>query len=207
MFGKKNVDTLPKHWPYECTIDLVEGVQPPFKPIYNLSQDELIVLCQYINENLKKKFIWHSKPLASVSILFVKRKDGSFPICVDYCGLNQLTIKNQYPLFMVLVLLDQLSHAKVYTKIDLHGAYNLVHIWKGDECKTMFKTHYGPFEYDVMPFGLINAPIVFQHLMNNVFSWVLGWFCGLLQWHLHFLTKNGGLWMPCMFSFGKALRG
>ncbi len=89
--------------------------------------------------------------------------------CVDYHGLNRLTIKNQYPLPLILGLLDQLSHVKVYTKIDLHGTYNLMSIREGDEWKMTFRTHYNHFEYVVMPFGLTNAPIVFQHMMNDVF--------------------------------------
>jgi hypothetical protein len=70
---------------------------------------------------------------------------------------------------LILGLLDQLSHAKVYTKIDLHGAYNLVCNEEGDKWNIAFHTHYGHFEYVVMPFGLMNAPIVFQHFMNDVF--------------------------------------
>ncbi len=86
--------------------------------------------------------------------------------CVDYHGLNRLTVKNRYPLPLILGLLDQLSHAKVYTKIDLHGTYNLMSIREGDEWKMTFRTHYDHFEYVVMPFGLTNAPIVLQHMMN-----------------------------------------
>jgi hypothetical protein len=91
--------------------------------------------------------------------LFIKKKDGSFWMCVNYHGLNQLTIKNQYPLPLVSKLLDQLNHAKVYTKINLCGAYNLVCIRKGDEWKTVFSTCSVHFEYVV----------IFQHLMNNFF--------------------------------------
>jgi hypothetical protein len=109
------------------------------------------------------------KSLASALILFVKKKDGSFGLHVDYHGLNRLAIKNQYPLPLISKLLDQLTHIKVYTKIDLHGAYNLVCIQEGDECKTTFHTHYGHFEYVVMPFGLTNAPIIFRHLMDDFF--------------------------------------
>ncbi len=96
-------------------------------------------------------------------------------MCVDYCGLNRFTIKNRYPLPLILGLLDQLSHAKMYTKIDLHGTYNLVHIREGDEWKMTFRTHYNHFEYVVMmPFVITNAPNVLQHMMNDVFheySW------------------------------------
>jgi hypothetical protein len=149
--------------------DFYEGVQPPFKPIYKLSQNELTTFHEYIDKNLKKRFIWYSKSLISAAILFVKKKDGSFQMCVDYRGLNQLTIKNRYLLPLISKLLDQLNHVKVYTKIDLCGAYNLVHIWKGDEWKTTFKTYYVHFKYVVMPFGVTNTLVVFQHLMNDFF--------------------------------------
>jgi hypothetical protein len=104
----------------------VERTQPQFEPIYHLSQDKLIAFLEYFNENLEKRFIQHSKFLAIAPILFVKKNDGSLQMCVDHHVLNQLTIKNQYLLPLILGLLDQLSHAKVYTKIELHGAYNLV---------------------------------------------------------------------------------
>jgi hypothetical protein len=90
-------------------------------------------------------------------------------MCVDYHGFNRLTIKNQYPLPLISGILDQLSHAKVYTKIDLRGTYNLVRIQKGDKWKIILKTHYNHFEYVVMPFGLNNVLFIFQHLMNDVF--------------------------------------
>ncbi len=102
-------------------------------------------------------------------ILFVKKKDGSLRMCVDYRGLNRLTIKNWHLLHLISRLLDHLNHAKVYIKIDLHGTYNLVCIRKCDEWKTMFKIRYNHFEYVVMPFGLTNTFVIFQHFMNNVF--------------------------------------
>jgi hypothetical protein len=95
----------------------------------------------------------------------VKKKDGSLQMCVDYHGLNRITIKNRYPMPLISGLLDQLGQAKVYTKIDL----NLVRIKGGNKWKTAFRTRYGYFEYNVMLFGLINAPVIFQHLMNDIF--------------------------------------
>jgi hypothetical protein len=169
VFEKKNVDTLPQHRRYDCGIELQEGAQPPFGPIYSLSQNELAALRDYLDENLAKNFIRHSKSPAGAPILFVKKKDGSLRMCVDYRGLNKVTIKNQYPLLLISGLLDQLGQAKIHTKIDLRGAYNLVHIKEGDEWKTTFRTRYGHFEYNIMPFGLTNAPAIFQHLMNDVF--------------------------------------
>jgi hypothetical protein len=91
-------------------------------------------------------------------------------MCVDYEGLNKLTIKNQYPLPLISNLLDRVGSAKIYTKIDLRGAYNLVSIKEGDEWKIAFQTRYGLFEYLVMPFGLTNAPSFFQHMINDIFQ-------------------------------------
>ncbi len=88
---------------------------------------------------------------------------------VDHHGLNWFTIKTWYLLPLISRLLDQLNHVKVFTKVDLRGAYNQVHIWKGDEWKIVVWTHYGHFKYVVMPFGLTNAPTIFQHLMKDVF--------------------------------------
>jgi hypothetical protein len=99
----------------------------------------------------------------------LKKKDGLLLMSVDYRGLNRLTIKNQYPLPLISRLLDQFSCAKMYTKIDLHGTYNLVCIQEGNEWKMMFKTHFGHFEYVMMPFGLTNTLAISQHLMNDVF--------------------------------------
>jgi hypothetical protein len=169
VFEKKNADLLPQHYSYNCTIDLQKGTQPPFGPIYNLSQNELAALQEYLDENLAKNFIRHSKSPVGAPILFVKKKDGALRMCVDYRGLNKITIKYWYPLPLISGLLNQLGQAKVYTKIDLRGAYNLVRIKGGDEWKTAFWIRYGHFEYNVMPFGITNAPAIFQHLMNDIF--------------------------------------
>jgi hypothetical protein len=88
---------------------------------------------------------------------------------VDYRGFNKITKKNRYPLPLILGLLDRLCTGKIFTKLDLRGAYNLLRIRPDDEWKTTFRTCYGHFEYMVMPFGLTNTPVVFQHLMNDIF--------------------------------------
>ena len=91
---------------------------------------------------------------------------------MNVCGLSgpqQVTIKNRYPLPLISGLLNQLGQAKIYTKIDLRGAYNLVRVKEGDEWKIAFRTRYGHFECLIMPFGLTNAPTIFQHIMNNIF--------------------------------------
>jgi hypothetical protein len=138
VFEKKNADTLPQHRPYDYGIEFQEDAQPPFGPIYNLSQNELDALRDYLDENLTKNFIQHSKSPAGAPILFVKKKDGSLRMCVDYRGLKKVTIKNRYPLPLISGLLDQLGQTKIYTKIDLRGVYNLVRIKEGDKWKTAF---------------------------------------------------------------------
>jgi len=126
-------------------------------------------LKQYIEENLARNFIQYSKSPTNIPILFVKKKDGLLQIYVDYRGLNKVTIKNRYPLLLTTNLYSQFSQAKIYTKIDLRTAYNLLHIKEGDEWKTTFQTKYGHFEYNIMLFGLTNGPTFFQHLINNIF--------------------------------------
>lgn len=168
-FSKQKADTLPPHRPYDLSIDLEEGKSPPFGPLYSLSELELAALSSWLQENLKKGFIRPSKSPAGAPILFVKKKNGDLRLCVDYRALNNITIKNRYPLPLIPEALDRLKSAQIYTKLDLRGAYNLVRIKEGDEWKTAFRTRYGHFECLVVPFGLTNAPAAFQHFMNDVF--------------------------------------
>ena len=123
---------------------------------------------EYLKENIKKEFIRPSSSPAGSPILFVKKSDGTLRLCVDYRGLNKITIKNRYPLPLIQESLDRLKEATFFSKIDLRAAYNLIRIAKGEEWKTAFRTRYGLFEYLVMPFGLTNAPASFQHLINDV---------------------------------------
>jgi hypothetical protein len=169
VFSKEQAEKLPEHRPYDMTIELMGGKSPPFGPIYNLSEPERIELLRYIDENLKKGFIVPSKSPAGAPVLFVKKKDGSLRLCVDYRGLNEVTVKNRYPLPLISSLLDRLKGAQVFSKLDLHGAYNLVRVAKKDQWKTAFRTRYGHYEYRVMPFGLTNAPALFQSLMQDIF--------------------------------------
>ena len=169
VFARKSADTLPSHRTFDHRIPLVDGKTPGFGPIYSLSGVEQNALQEYLDDNLAKGFITPSEFPAGSPILFVKKKDGNLRLCVDYRRLNDITIKNRYPLPLIGDLLDQLRHAKIYTKIDLRGAFNLLRIAPGEEWKTAFRTRFGLFEYRVMPFGLTNAPATFQHLMNNIF--------------------------------------
>ena len=108
VFEKKNDDYLLEHRPYDCPIDLQEGASPPFGPIYGLSERELQALRTYLEENLEKGFIQPSKSPAGAPIFFVKKKDGSLRLCVDYRRLNKIIVCNRYPLPLILELLDQL---------------------------------------------------------------------------------------------------
>ena len=158
---------LPRHQPWDHKIELEPGKEPTFGPIYQLSKTELEVLRGYIDENLKKGFIRESKSSAGYPILFAK-KDGSLRLCVDYRKLNDITIKNRYPLPNITEMRDRLSNAIIFTRLDLRGAYNLIRIAAGEEWKTAFRTRFGHYEYMVMPFGLTNAPATCQALINNV---------------------------------------
>ena len=112
-----------------------------------------------------------------VSVLFGLKKDGGLRLCVDYRGLNSFTKKNRYPLPLISEALDRLVGAKVYTKLDIRDAYNMIRIREGDEWKTAFRTRYGHFEYTVMPFGLVNAPATFQSYINSALRDYLDVFC------------------------------
>jgi Reverse transcriptase (RNA-dependent DNA polymerase)/RNase H-like domain found in reverse transcriptase/Integrase zinc binding domain/Chromo (CHRromatin Organisation MOdifier) domain/Integrase core domain/Retroviral aspartyl protease len=167
VFSKGKAEELPTHAPYDHSIPLQGGTTPPFGPMYRLSETELNVLKEYIEENLTKGFIRASTSPAAAPILFVKKKDGSLRLCVDYRGLNKITIKNRYPLPLISELFDRIGNAQYFTKIDLRDAYHRLRMAAGQEWKTAFRCRYGHFEYCVMPFGLTNAPASFQSLMNH----------------------------------------
>jgi hypothetical protein len=170
VFSKGKVETLPEHRPYDLKIDLEEGQAPSPGHMYSLSPSELGPLRTFIEDNIRSGFIRPTNSLHRAPILFVRKKDGSLRLCVDYRGLNKITKKDRYPLPLISDLLDAPRKARTYTKIDLRHAYHLVCIAEGEEWKTAFRTHYGLFEWLVMPFGLSNAPTAFQRFMNNIFS-------------------------------------
>ena len=133
VFDKVKANTLPEHRLYDCPIDLQPGKEPPWGPIYNLSPVELETLREYIDENLANGFIRHSRSPAGAPIFFVKKKNGTLRLVVDYRGLNKVTIRNRYALPLIPNLLERLSGAKYFTKLDLRGAYNVVQNLSGDE--------------------------------------------------------------------------
>ena len=170
VFSEENANIFPKHGEHDHAIDLIDGRQPPYGPIYNLSETELTTLRQYIDKNLANQFIRSSKSPAGAPILFVKKSSGAFRLCVDYRGLNNIIIKNRYPLPFIGESLDRLGKAKRFTQLNLTSAYHRVRIKKGDEWKTAFRTRYGHFEYQVLPFGLSNAPATFQIYINQILA-------------------------------------
>jgi hypothetical protein len=170
VFSRQKANTLPPHWDCDLKINIDEGAKATAGPIYLLSKFELKTLREFIDENLKTGFIRPSNSPFGAPVLFIKKTDGSLRLCVDFRQLNAITRKDKYPLPLTSELLDTLSRAKVFTKIDLKHAYYLIWIAAGDEWKTAFHTRYGSFEWLVMPFGLTNAPGSFQRFLNGIFS-------------------------------------
>jgi transposase InsO family protein len=161
-------EALPKHQSWDHEIKLEPGAKPGFGALYPMSEKELKEIREYLKVNLKKKFIRPSESPAGYPVLFVPKKNGKLRLCVDYRKLNDITIKNRYSLPNIKELRDRLAHAKIFTSLDLRGAYNLIRMKEGEEWKTAFRTRYGHYEYTVMPFGLTNAPATCQALINNV---------------------------------------
>ncbi|KAJ0513979.1 putative nucleotidyltransferase, Ribonuclease H [Helianthus annuus] len=159
---------LPPQRQVEFRIDLVPGAAPVAKAPYRLAPSEMQELSTQLQELLDKGFIRPSFSPWGAPVLFVKKKDGSFRMCIDYRELNKLTIKNRYPLPRIDDLFDQLQGSSFYSKIDLRSGYHQLRIQEESIPKTAFRTRYGHYEFLVMPFGLTNAPAVFMDLMNRV---------------------------------------
>ncbi|GKA71380.1 putative reverse transcriptase domain-containing protein [Tanacetum coccineum] len=149
-------------------VHLIPRATPVAKSPYRLAPSEMQELSEQLQELQDKGFIRPSHSPWGAPVLFVKKKDGSFRMCIDYRELNKLTIKNRYPLPRIDDLFDQLQGARYFSKIDLRSGYHQLRVHDDDISKTAFRTRYGHFEFTVMPFGLTNAPAVFMDLMNRV---------------------------------------
>ncbi|GJU28690.1 putative nucleotidyltransferase, ribonuclease H [Tanacetum coccineum] len=152
----------------EFQIDLIPGAAPIARTPYRLAPSEMQELSNQLQELTDRGFIRPSTSPWGAPVLFVKKKDGSFRMCIDYRELNKLTIKNRYPLPRIDDLFDQLQGSSVYSKIDLRSGYHQLRVREKDIPKTAFRTRYRHYEFQVKPFGLTNAPAVFMDLMNCV---------------------------------------
>eukprot|EP00253_Pinus_taeda_P028992 PITA_28992 len=165
----EEVPGLPPKRDIDFTIELIPGAAPVSRAPYQMSVPELTELKMQLQELLDKNYICPRVSPWGAPVLFVKKKDGTLRMCIDYHQLNKLTIKNKYPLPRIDELFDQVKGAKVFSKIDLRYGYHQIIIKEEDIAKTAFRTRYGHYEFVVLPFGLTNAPATFMCLMNRVF--------------------------------------
>jgi hypothetical protein len=160
---------MPSDCDIEFSIELIRGTGPISKRPYRMDVKDLAELKKQIEELLSKGFICTSSSPWGAPTLFVDKKDGARRLCIDYRSLNEVTIKNKYPLPQIEDLFDQMRGAKVFSKIDLRSGYHQLKIRVEDIPKTTFTSRYGLYEFTVMSFGLTNAPAYFMYLMNKVF--------------------------------------
>ncbi|GKE54263.1 putative reverse transcriptase domain-containing protein, partial [Tanacetum coccineum] len=164
----EDLSGLPPTRQVEFQIDLIPGAAPVARAPYRLAPSEMKELSEQLQELSDKGFIRPGSSHWGALVLFVKKKDGSFRMCIDYRELNKLTVKNRYPLPRIDDLFDQLQGSNVYSTINLRSGYHQIRVQKEDIPKTAFRTRYGHYKFQVMPFGLTNAPAIFMDLMNRV---------------------------------------
>jgi hypothetical protein len=160
---------MPPERKVESAIELLPGTAPISKRAYRVSGPELVELKKQIDEMSEKGYIRPSTSPWASPVLFVEKKDGTRRMCIDYWALNEVIIKNEYPLPRIEYLFEKLRGASVFSKIDLSSCYHQLRIRPSDIPKTTFITKYGLYEFIVMSFGLTNAPALFMNLMNTVF--------------------------------------
>jgi hypothetical protein len=165
----KDLPGMPPERKVEFAIELLPGTAAIFKRAYRVSGPELVELKKQIDELSEKRYIRPSTSAWAAPVLFMENKDGTRRMCIDYRALNEVTIKNKYPLPRIKDLFDQLRGASVFSKIDLRSGYHQLRIRPSDILKTTFITMYELYEFTAMSFGLTNAPAFFMNLMNNVF--------------------------------------
>ncbi|GJW09720.1 putative reverse transcriptase domain-containing protein [Tanacetum coccineum] len=179
---------LPPQRQVEFRIDLVPRATPIAKSLYRLAPSEMQELSGQLQKLQDKDFIRPSHSPWGAPVLFVRKKDGSLRMCIDYRELNKLTVKNRYPLSRIDDLFDQLQGSRYFSKIDLRSGYYQLRVHEDDIPKTVFRMRYGHFEFTVMPFGLTNAPAVFMDLINQVCKPYLDKFkCEFWFQEVHFL--------------------
>jgi hypothetical protein len=160
---------MPPDRDIEFIIELLPGTPPISNRPYRMPVNKLVELKKQIAELQSKGFICPSSSPWGAPVLFMEKKDETQRMCVDYRSLNDVTIKNKYPLPRIEDLFDQMKGASIFSKIDLRLGYHQLKIWELDIPKTTFRTRYGLYEYTVMSFGLTNSPAYFMYLMNKMF--------------------------------------
>nr|AAL31683.1 putative polyprotein [Oryza sativa Japonica Group]ABF97729.1 retrotransposon protein, putative, Ty3-gypsy subclass [Oryza sativa Japonica Group] len=186
----EELSSLPLDREIEFIIELLPGTTPISKRSYRMPINELEELKKQIAELQEKGFIRPSSSPWGAPVLFVKKKDGSLRMCVDYRVLNEVTIKNKYPLPRIDDLFDQLKGASIFSKIDLRSGYHQLKIRQEDIPKTAFVIRYGLYEFTVMAFGLTNAPAYFMNLMNKIFMEYLDQFVVVFIDDILIYSKN-----------------
>ena len=169
VFSKESFDVLPDHKPWDHAIKLVPGETPAGCKVYPLSPSEQKELDTFIQENLDSGRIRPSKSPMASPVFFIKKKDGGLCLVQDYRALNAMTVKNKYPLPLILELIEKLRGARYFTKLDVRWGFQNIRMNEGDEWKAAFHTNRGLFEPLVMFFGLTNSPATFQTMMNDIF--------------------------------------
>jgi Reverse transcriptase (RNA-dependent DNA polymerase) len=170
VFDDNMADWFPESNMWDHKIDMKEGFEPKSFKNYNFTPEEQKELDKFLDENLEKGYIQPSQSPQASPFLFVKKKDGRLWPCQDYRYLNDWTIKNAYPLPLILEIMDKLKGAKYFSKFDVWWGYNNVWIWSGDKWKAAFKINWGLYQPMVMFFGMCNSPATFQSMMDEIFE-------------------------------------
>jgi hypothetical protein len=165
----KELPGMPPDRDIEFLIELKPGTAPIYMAPFRMTTPELAELKEHIRELLEKGFICPSSSPWGAPVIFVPKMDGTQRLCVDYRALNEVTVRNKYPLPRIDDLFDQLWGASVFSKIDLRSGYHQLKVPECDIPKTAFVSRYGLYEFTVMSFGLTNAPVYFMYMMNKVF--------------------------------------
>jgi hypothetical protein len=168
VFSEADSESMPSHSPQDLAIELLDGKQPPWGPIYNLSEIELDTLRSFLEVQLKCGGVRPSKSPAGAPVFFLPKKDGTLWLCVDFLGLNQIMKKNRNSLPLIIEAIHRLSGARYFAELDIPKANNRLCIAFKDEWKTAFCTCYGYYKYTIFLFSLVNTPAAVQGHINNV---------------------------------------
>jgi len=190
VFSPKNADRLPPHRPYDHDIKLLPGKDLPFEPLYSMSREELETLREWIMENLKKGFIRPSSSQVASPVLFVKKPGGGLRLCIDFRAVNNVSVKDRYPLPLIKETLHNLKGMKCFSKIDIISTFNNVQMKEGQEYLTAMRTRFGLFESLVMPFRLTGASAIFQRSINDTLREYLDQFCTAYLDDILIYSKN-----------------